>query len=298
MICGAEARANDHFCSNCGFQLARVPRKTARPLISRPKDFTAAGIFTLVLGALIGFFGFLIGIVPIMALGLGSLVLAVMILFLPESMSVKAGRMATVSSLPALMDIEALIVDLDASSHGIYIPAAGFGTVPKVLVPLRDSALAALATFPRPRLSRSRRVFVTLGTGLYERGILLYAPGAEIVQALESCLQLDLGTVKLDDLAGRIGFGLEMLGISKREVLLRVEESTVKFELNLLQLVDLEERLRSEAPRLVEQIGSPLTSAVAAAVAKVTGKFVRVLSSTLFGSSLAGSLEILEDISR
>jgi len=166
-----------------------------------------------------------------------------------------------------------------------------------VLVPLRDSALAALALFPRPRLSRSRRVFVTLGTGLYDRGILLYAPGGEILQAVESCLQLDLGSIKLDDLAGRLGFGLEMLGIAKREVLLRMEESTVKFELNLLQLVDLEERLRSEAPRLVEQIGSPLTSAVAAAVAKVTGKFVRVLSSALFGSKLAGSLEILEEAS-
>jgi hypothetical protein len=110
-------------------------------------------------------------------------------------------------------------------------------------------------------------------------------------------LQLDLGSIKLDDLAGRLGYGFEMLGISKRDVLLRLEESTVKFQLTLVALADLEERLRSETPRLVEQIGSPLTSAVAAAVAKTTGKFVRVLNSTIVGSSLVGSLELLEDIS-
>jgi hypothetical protein len=198
--------------------------------------------------------------------------------------------------MPALLDIEALIVDLDASSRGIYVPTTGFGAVPKVFVPLRDSALTALALFPRSKLSRSRRVFVTLGTGFYERGILLYAPGGELVQALESCLQLDLGTIKLDDLAGRIGFGFEMLGISKREVLVRQEASTVKFEMNSVSLVELEQRLRAEAPRLIEQIGSPLTSAIAAAVAKVTGKSVRVLSTTVTGSSLAGSLELLEDV--
>ena len=235
------------------------------------------------------------GVIPITALGLGALVLGVMILLLPESLSAKAERLATVFSLPALLDIEALIVDLDAASRGIYIPSTGFASAPKVLVPLRDSAIAALSTFPRSRLTRSRRVFLALGTGLYERGILLYSPGGEIVQALESSLQLDLRTVKLDELADRIGFGFEMLGLSKRTVSVKQEDSIIRFQLNLMSLVDLENRLRSEAPRLVEQIGSPITSAFAAIVAKVTGKFVRLLSSTLDGSTLSGVLELVEE---
>jgi len=230
-------------------------------------------------------------------LGLGALILGVMILFLPESLSARAGRLVTVASLPSLLDMEALIVDLDASSRGIYIPATGFGAESRVIVPLRDSAMRALFLFPRSRLVRSRRVFITLGTGLYERGVLLYDPGGEIVQALESCLELDLGTIKLDELGARMGFGFETLGLSTRTVSIRLEESVVKFQLNLISLVDLEERLRSEAPRLVEQIGSPVTSAVAASVAKVTGRFVRVLNSSIDGSNLAGALELLEDVS-
>ena len=277
--------------------MSPTPQRNIRHLITRPTDLTAAGIFILILGALFGFFGYLIGIVPILALGLGALILGVMILFLPESLSAKAGRLATVASLPALLDMEALIVDLDVSSRGVYIPATGFGVSPKVLVPLRDSAIEALSSLPRARLTRSRRVFVTLGTGLYERGVLLYAPGGEIVHALESCLELDLGTIKLDELAARMGYGFENLGLTNRSVSIRQEESTVRFQMNLMSMVDLEERLRSEAPRLVEQIGSPLTSAVASSVAKVTGKFVRILNSNIDGSSLAGALELLEDVS-
>ena len=296
-MCGAERGGDDHFCRNCGYQLAHVPRKSSGRVINRPKDFTDAGVFTLVFGAIISVFGFLVGLVPIAALGLGSLILGVMILLLPESMSAKASRLATIFSLPALLDIEALIVDLDANSRGVYIPVTGFGVEPRVLVPLTDSALASLAPFPKSRLSRSRRVFVTLGTGMYERGILLYPPGGEIVQALESCLQLDLGTLRLEELGDRMGFGFEMLGISRRVMAVRLDGSNVKFQMTLISLVDLEERLRTVAPRVIEQMGSPLTSAVAASVAKVTGKFVRVLNSNLKGSNLTGTLELMETAS-
>jgi len=235
--------------------------------------------------------------VPILALGLGGLILGAMTLLIPESMSAKAGRFATFSSLPALLNIEALIVDLDVSSRGIYIPTSGFGIIPKVLVPLNDSVLDTLTPFPKSKLSRSRRFFVTLGTGMFERGILLYSPGEEIVQAVESCLQLDVGTIKFSELADRIGFVFEMLGISRRGLSLELEGSTIQFKMDLMSLVDLEERLRAVTPRLVEQIGSPMTSAVAATVAKVTGKFVRLHDSSVTGSVLTGSLELLENSS-
>ena len=247
----------------------------------------------LVLGSILTVFGFLLGVVPVTASGLGALILGVMLVFLPESTSVRAGRVAILVSLPPLLEIEAFLKDLDVGSRGIYIPVAGFGAVPKVLVPLKDSTSAA---YPPTNLARSNRVFITLGRNPNERGILLYAPGGEIVSALENCLQLDLATVKLDDLAGRMGYGFDMLGISKRTVAVEVEKTGVSVQMALVSLADLEQRLRAEAPRLVEQVGSPLTSAVAAAVSKVTGKYVRVDNSTVDRSNLSITLTLSEDV--
>jgi len=244
-----------------------------------------------VFGLIVGVFGFWASIIPILALGLGALILGVMILFLPESTATRVDRLATASGLPALLNIEAMMVDLDASARGIYIPTTGFGVAPKVLVPLSDSVMASLS---KARLARSGRVFVTLGTGMYDRGILLYPPGGEILQALESCLQLDLGTIGFDELPEKMGFGFETLGISKRGISIELEEPKVRFQMNLTSLIDLEERLRLLAPRVIEQVGSPLTSAVAATVAKTTGRFVRLMDSNVNQSTLSGTLELLE----
>ena len=248
----------------------------------------------LVLGALVGVFGYFIGIIPILALGLGSLLLGVMILSLPEPTASKTGRLIILSSLPSLLDIDALIEDLAIDSRGIYVPVSGFGAVPKVLLPIKESTPPLLPPF---RLTRSRRVFLTLGRSPNERGILLNPPGGEIVKALENVLQVDLSTIKLDEFAARIGFGFETLNISTRTVNVQVDGTTVRVDVRSISIADLEERLRSEAPRLVAQIGSPVTSAVAAAISKVMGKHVRINDSNFDGSRLTVALEVLEGVS-
>jgi hypothetical protein len=247
------------------------------------------------LGTLLTVFGYFIGIVPVLVMGLGALILGLMLVFLPEPISSKAGMLAILCSLPSLLDLESLLEDLDIAPRGIYIPVAGFGAVPKVLIPIAESALSAS---PPPRLARSSRVFIALGRDTKQRGILLRPPGAEIISALENHLQLDLSTIKLDELSARLGFAFEMLGISKRMVEVQVEETAVRVQMSLVSLVDLEERLRSEAPRLVEQIGSPLTSAIAGTISKVTGKYVRLNGSSINGSNLIVTLELLADVSK
>lgn len=245
----------------------------------------------LVLGALVGVFGYLIGIVPVLALGLGSLLLGVMVLSLPEPTASKTGRLIILSSLPSLLDIDALIEDLDIGSRGIYIPVSGFGAVPRVLLPIDESTPPLL---PPIKLTRSRRVFVTLGRNPNERGLLLIPPGGEIVTALENVLQVDLSTLKWDEFSARIGFGFETLNISTRAVNVQVDGMAVRVSLRSISIANFEERLRSEAPRLVAQIGSPLSSAVAAAVSKVTGKHVRINDSNFDGSELIVALDVLE----
>jgi hypothetical protein len=245
----------------------------------------------LVLGALVGVFGYFIGIIPILALGLGALLLGVIILTLPEPTTSKIDRLIILSSLPSLQDIDALIEDLDIESRGIYIPVSGFGAVPKVLLPIKESIPPIL---PPVRLTRSRRIFLTLGRNQNERGILLNPPGGEIVRALENLLQVDLSTMNLDEFGTRLGFGFEALNISTRAVEVQVDGAAVRVSVQSISTANLEERLRSEASRLVAQIGSPIASAIAAAISKVTGKHVRINNSNLDGARLTVALEVLE----
>jgi hypothetical protein len=183
---------------------------------------------------------------------------------------------------------------LDIESRGIYVPVSGFGTVPKILLPIKESNPPLL---PPTKLTRSRRIFLTLGRNQNERGILLNPPGGEIVRALENFLQVDLSTMKLDEFATRIGFGFETLNISTRTVDVQVDGTAVRVSVQAIFTANLEERLRSEAPRLVAQIGSPVTSAIAAAISKVTGKHVRINDSNFDGSRLNVALEVLEGVS-
>jgi len=289
-MCGLDVDAEDNFCRTCGAQLASPHLRTTGLRIIQPKSFALSGIFLLVLGTAVTVVTYLEGIIPIVALGLGCILLGVMTLFIPESTSFRAGRLATLSSLPSLTAIDALIKDLDIWPRGIYIPAKGFGAVPRVLLPLSDAPFAI-----PPGLARTSRVFVILGKNSNERGILLVPPGAEIVSALENCLQTDLSTIKLDDLEARLGFGLEILGISKRTVTVKVAERVATVQVGATSLVDLEEQLRAKAPRLVTQVGSPLISALAAVVSKASGKYVRIKDSTMDRSKLTVTLGMFAD---
>jgi hypothetical protein len=103
--------------------------------------------------------------------------------------------------------------------------------------------------------------------------------------------------MKLDEFATRIGFGFETLNISTRTVEVQVDGTSVTVSVQSISTANLEERLRSEAPRLVAQIGSPITSAIAAAISKVTGKHVRINESNFDGSRLTVALEVLEGVS-
>jgi len=243
----------------------------------------------LVAGGVVGVFSYLSGIVPLLALGLGVFLLGVMVLFLPESTSFRADRLASLSSFPSIMNDEALIEDLDVTTHGIYIPVTGFGAVPKVYVPMLDSDTGP---YPPTRLASSNRLFVVVGMNPRDRGILMNAPGGEILTAIENCLQLDLATLDPDHLAARLEAGLDMLAISKHTSL-QVAGDMVTVDMDLVAFLELEEKLRGRAPRVVDQVGTPLASAIAAAVCKCRKKYVRLTGSSLEGSRLRVRLTVL-----
>ena len=290
VICGSTYDAKDRFCSNCGTQLTKPEARNIHRTLPRSEDFLALGIFMLVVGATVGTFSFLNNIIPLIAFGLGTLFLGIMIIFLPESASFRSDRTALLSSFPSLMNLEALIEDLDINTRGIYIPTTGFGTVPKIVVPMIELDIPPDTLM---RFANSNRVFVSVGANPRDRGILLNSPGGAILTALESCLQLDLSMMQTSDLEARLNFGFEVLGISKNTTV-RGGEEDLTVEMQLTSLLELEKRLRTDAPRIVKQIGTPLTSAVASALCKAKRKYVKLADSTLQNSLLAIHLTLLQ----
>jgi len=277
-VCGSDILAEDNFCRRCGVELVRseIGHKTSSRYGNTDRQ-VSIGIFLTATGALVGFLSYLMGIVPMVAFGLASFLVGVLVLYLPERRASIASRLATDSSLPSLLNIENLLEDLDLDERGIYIPASGLGVCPRVFVPL---AQTQATREPPVGLISSRRIFVTVGNDPEDRGVLLDAPGSQILAALERSLRIDLAKTKLDDLGADLNSGFKALGIAKLTNF-EHQATIVRIQMELTGLLDLETKLRNVAPRLVAQVGTPVASAVAAAVSKTTGKYVTFKSSVL-----------------
>lgn len=277
-ICGSDILAEDNFCRSCGVELTLEQKGHAIGTGFGSTDTQVSiGIFLAALGAVVGFLSYLMGIVPMLAFGLASFLLGILVLYLPERRESVAGRLATDSSLPSLLNVENLLEELDLDERGIYIPASGLGVCPRVFVPLAETPATKQ---PPVGLVNSRRIFVTVGKDPDDRGILLNAPGSEILAAVERSLRIDLAKVSLDDLGADLNSGFKALGIGQVTKLER-QETVVRIQIELTTLVDLEAKLRNVAPRLVAQVGTPVASAVAAAVSKAAARYVTFKSTVL-----------------
>jgi len=274
-VCGSEVLSEDNFCRNCGVKLVSsdlVGTQRRRGAVNRR---TVIGIFLTVLGIVVGLSS-LMGIIPMLAFGMGSVLIGILILYLNES-DLIGGSLVASLVLPSLLNVEKLLEDLDLDQRGIYIPVSGLSVSPRVLVPL---ALTPATKTPPVGLTNSRRVFVMVGRNPEDRGILLDAPGSQILSALERSLRIDFAKLQLDDLAQNLNAGFEALGLGRVTSFL-TEEETADVELILTGLVELEMRLRNQAPKVVAQIGTPIASAVVAAFSKSTGRYVSLKTTVL-----------------
>lgn len=233
------------------------------------------GLFVTTFGSVVALLSYLVWIVPLVAMGLAATILGVLIIYLPESDMVPS-YLATSSTAPSMVSIERLMEDLDLQENGIYIPATESDASPKVFLPL---ALTASSTQPPLALGHTARMFVSAGGRPEERGILLDAPGSEILTQLEKVLRIDFSKTKPDELAVKMKSGLAILGIAKNFEF-ELNNNVANISLNLLALTDLETKLRTLAPRLVAQVGTPVASAIAATVSKTTGSYVTLTRTT------------------
>jgi hypothetical protein len=268
--------------------LTRLKSDGAESDPSSTNHYMSVGIFLMIFGAITAAASLLLGVIPILALGFASFLIGIMTLYLPEPAGNLADRLASDSSIPALLNIENLLEDLSLNEKGVYIPTSGLGACPKVFVPL-----TATGRRPSRDLNNTRRVFITLDEKAREGGLLLEAPGRNLLSELERELKLDLSKVNVQELAEKLGMALKSLEISKSVEFQKGDDRAVTFQIELNALRNLEVSLSSLTPRLFEQIGTPVSSAIAAAFSKSTGQYVtlRQVSINLAENKIIATLQ-------
>lgn len=289
-ICDSECSSEDNFCQTCGAELThQVAVKPKRPPVDR---HLSVGIFLVAFGGITAAVSLFIGVTPTLALGLASLLIGIMTLYLPEPTDRLAERLASDWSIPALLNIENLLDDLSLNEKGIYIPATGLGVCPKVFVPLTQTPLNRR---PPLNLNNTRKVFITLDEKTRAGGVLLEAPGRNLLSELELSLKLDFSKVKINDLHEKLESGLKSLDLSKSVVLEMQGDQTLAFQTELTAFWNLELKLTRLTPRVFDQVGTPLSSAIAAAVSKATGDYVafRQISINPTDKKITATLKLL-----
>lgn len=274
-VCGSGVQTGDNFCRTCGVQLGNHV-EPGSPRLAGVSARVLVGIFTAALGSLVILLGYLFGIIPLLALGIAALILGIMVLYLFEPGRIPSS-LATNVSLSAMINIERLLEELYLDEKGIYVPMTENDVSPKVFIPL---AQTKVTDKPSLEIARRGRLFVRVGEAPEEMGILLNAPGGEILLQLEKLLGVDLAKTKLDDLESTLRSGFQALRLGGNLTLAR-QNDTMIVTITLLALLDLEGKMRILTPRLVSQVGGPVESAIAAAIAKVTRSYILLMQSGL-----------------
>jgi hypothetical protein len=243
------------------------------PRVNRPTSDrrTPVGLFLLVFGGVTSGVSILIAVTPVLVLGLASTLLGVMTLFLREPVQKSVERLASELGIPALLNIENLLDDLSLNEKGVYIPTTGLAVCPKVFVPLTRTHSNRR---PPRNLNNSHKVFVILNEKTGEGGLLLEPPGRNLLSDLELTAKLDMSKVDISNLGDKLESNFKLHEISKSLALERRDEQTVTFQTELNSVSNLEMKLASLAPRVADQVGTIVSSAIAAAVSKSTNSYV------------------------
>jgi hypothetical protein len=248
-------------------QVIEEPRISRRSIDRR----TPVGLFLFVFGGVTAGVSIFIAVTPVLVLGLASMLLGVMTLFLREPVQKSVERLASELGIPALLNIENLLDDLSLNEKGIYIPATGLAVCPKVFVPLTRTHSNRR---PPRNLNNSHKVFVILNEKTGEGGLLLEPPGRNLLSELELTAKLDMSKVDISNLGDKLESNFRLHEISKSLSLERRDEQTVAFRTELDLVSNLEIKLASLTPRLADQVGTIVSSAIAAAVSKSTDRYV------------------------
>jgi hypothetical protein len=176
-------------------------------------------------------------------------------------------RLLTATAISTLADIEKLLTDLHITAKGIYLP-------PKNLKDFESSLVFIPSKAQQPLPTREEADETTLYSRNPE-GLLLTPPGL----ALSKLLEKELGTSFTKTDLSLVQERLPKLLIEDTEIAetteVKTENNTVTIEITNHIFSGLS-RETAKLTRTRESIGCPLSSALACALAKATGKPITI----------------------
>ena len=242
-------------------------RKNVRVVPARLVDSTLIAIGTISLAFSIVYASSLLTLI-----GLGFLFFGVTFTYVRTEEYVKKVLLETTAS-SQLIALNQVIEELEFTGHAVYLPPQYFRkpNTYKAYIP-KDK----LALVPTPEQMHKEEPAFFIEFLENPPAVLLTPPGAELVQLFERTLKINFFKVDLlflqQNLPKLLMEDLELasyfdMDIENKNVRVRIEDSVYSFR-----------NTETEQPSIFSSFGSPLSSAVACILAKVTGKPVIRLS--------------------
>jgi len=207
------------------------------------------------------------------------------------------------SVLPSLKTINQIIQELNYKGNAVYLPPkySEYPEATKIYIPKQKNAV-----LPRPEQTRKYEKRLLVGNSQGILGIILTPPGAELTKLFEKTLktsfiivdleqlQRDLPKLCVEDLEIAEDLKIQIVKNSASFSQTKIDAIHVKITNSIYKDIYKEAR---KLPHICGQIGCPICSAIACAIAKSSGKPVTIekIQDSADGRTIETQYRIIEE---
>ncbi len=233
--------------------------------IMKRKKLTDVSVFLIVIGTMLAIPGTYLKHDTITIAGLGIAFVGLLYMTVSPAKYIRREIVDSMLISP-LTSVEQFLTNLGVENHAIYTPTPD-NTKKRVFIPLRSDAKI-------PRNPPDNQVF-HLSRG--EENLVIHPPGGELSKLLEKELRSRVvgeeTETKLSTISQLLVDGLELA--EKAEIGMDGDNTFVLTVKNP-EYLDLVTLMGRETPRVLEQIGCPVSSAIACLLADITKKNIAI----------------------
>ncbi|MFC2019136.1 hypothetical protein ACFLU4_04175 [Chloroflexota bacterium] len=265
--CGEEVLGK--FCSWCGSPLADgVSANEPAEGIDRPGDgggksvrppknlYTWTGFTLVIVGVCLFFISyFLLLLTWLTALGLATVILAVLLIALGRTVPQLSPQASSLLLETGISSISAIVEELGIKSKGIYLPSTLTQGKSKALIPLYPNPSVAAITAKLPK-----RLIVKFGDGPEDVGLLLTTTGTTAIDMLET----KPGATVTDFEAALTTLFIGILGLA--------DGIDVASQENKVSVTLRNPHIEHKTTWLYDSLGGPLAAVVASVAAEAWGR--------------------------
>jgi hypothetical protein len=241
------------------------------------KNITRIALIFGVTGALSLVLSVRSGSQPLAFIGLG-LIFWAALFFLVRPVTYVRGSIVSVTAVTFYATIDRIVNDLKYKGQGLYIPSyARNAQLPEQLKGLKDP-IVFISKDADPSPPSIEEIASSKFMTEKPKGVCLTPPGSSLLDLFENLLDKDLSRMSLEDLT----LSLPKLILDNYQLATRIDMKIKDKEIHLVTVDSVYNTLYgTKQLGSVRSLGDPLTSAVACAIAKVTGRQVVIQSISL-----------------